>query len=234
MQLALQNFSHCIQVLIKTNNTTVQAYINKQGSLWSSALQREAEVLFSWAESLMGAIYAPGGWTGSHLVGVDWLSRWQLQEKEWQLNPEVLVSSSFGTNLLCIQGEFPTGQILFKDLPERNGGSGCPPEPLTTGSIVHVSPVPLIQQLLKRIRQRQGNKAQSGFVAHGFWSSFAYHRRSMESFQFGGGGCCCKGRRSTCRPPVPPNSLEIRQSMLTNLGHFPVAKKMPKVSYRDA
>lgn len=76
-------------VLIRTDNTTVMAYINQQGGLWSPSLHRVARDLLLWAhENLLSlrAVNLPGmtNWA------VHLLSRGIPSCSEWRLHPEVV------------------------------------------------------------------------------------------------------------------------------------------------
>lgn len=90
IRLTLIHFARFLQeahVMIRTDNVTAKAFINRQGGTRSTALSREASLLI-WTEENFQSIVA------EHLAGLDnaqadWLSRRQLKETEWQLNPQV-------------------------------------------------------------------------------------------------------------------------------------------------
>ncbi len=74
-------------VLIRTDNTSVVLYINRQGSIRSRALCKQAMNLLIWADSRLLSIRA------THIPGllnrgVDMLSRRRIHQGEWGLHPE--------------------------------------------------------------------------------------------------------------------------------------------------
>lgn len=88
IHLARDKLSYLIRgqkVLVKTDNVTAKAYVNKQ-DVQSTAVHKEAAAIITWTEAHLGAIQA------EHVAGVDsspavWLNRRQILETEWQLNP---------------------------------------------------------------------------------------------------------------------------------------------------
>lgn len=89
--MALLTFAKEVQgqhTQILSDNATAVAYINRQGGTRSKVLQSLAKGILSWAELHTLSLSAV------HLKGTlnrvaDFLSRNQILEAEWQLNPEV-------------------------------------------------------------------------------------------------------------------------------------------------
>ncbi len=88
--LALKEFQAQLErqhVLIRTDNTSVVAYINRQGGVRSKALCKQAAMLLLWADSCLLSIRA------THIPGLlnrgaDMLSRRRIPQGEWRLHPE--------------------------------------------------------------------------------------------------------------------------------------------------
>ena len=86
------------------DNTTALAYLRRQGGTFSPALNREAQLLLRWAESLQIRL-VPQFIMGSRNVVVDSLSRWdQNIGSEWTLAQEVV---------LALQRRWPVTIDLF-------------------------------------------------------------------------------------------------------------------------
>ena len=90
--LSLQHFRPLLQgrtVLIRTDNVTVAAYINRQGGTRSANLNALAAQLWEWCRCraiMPVASYIPGQ---DNLIA-DFLSRGQCLPSEWMLHPEVM------------------------------------------------------------------------------------------------------------------------------------------------
>ncbi len=88
--LALKEFRAQLErqhVLIRTDNTSVVSYINRQGGIRSKALCEQAAILLLWADSRLLSIRA------THIPGLlnrgaDMLSRRRIPQGEWRLHPE--------------------------------------------------------------------------------------------------------------------------------------------------
>ncbi len=88
--LALKEFQTQLErqhVLIRTDNTSVVSYINRQGGIRSKALCEQATILLLWADSRLLSIRA------THIPGLlnrgaDMLSRRRIPQGEWRLHPE--------------------------------------------------------------------------------------------------------------------------------------------------
>ncbi|XP_042315084.1 uncharacterized protein LOC121926295 [Sceloporus undulatus] len=91
IRLALQSFIAIVQhkpVLIRTDNITAKAHVNRQGGTRSRVLMKEAQLLLTWSETNLLSLRA------EHLQGqlnskADWLSRTDIDQGEWSLHPEV-------------------------------------------------------------------------------------------------------------------------------------------------
>ena len=90
--LALKHFAQLLRdkhVLLKSDNTTVVAYINRQGGTRSLRLHRLARKVIIWSSSRLGSLRA------THVAGVlnrgaDLLSRGNPLFGEWKLHPQVV------------------------------------------------------------------------------------------------------------------------------------------------
>nr|XP_054759272.1 uncharacterized protein LOC129265291 [Lytechinus pictus] len=91
---SLQHFRHRLvdrTVLIRTDNKSVAAYINRQGGTRSSSLNALAAELWEWchrAKIVPVASYIPGS---DNLIA-DFLSRGRCLPSEWSLHPEIFQS----------------------------------------------------------------------------------------------------------------------------------------------
>ncbi|XP_041477327.1 uncharacterized protein LOC121425366 [Lytechinus variegatus] len=91
---SLQHFQHRLvgrTVLIRTDNKSVAAYINRQGGTRSSSLNALAAELWEWcrrAKIVPIASYIPGS---DNLIA-DFLSRGRCLPSEWSLHPEIFQS----------------------------------------------------------------------------------------------------------------------------------------------
>ena len=100
VSLALKTFRSQLEqrhVLIRTDNTSVVSYINRQGGVHSKALFRQAESLLLWADRFFLSVRA------AHIPGVlnrgaDMLSRSGIPQGEWRLHPGTvqLIWNRFG------------------------------------------------------------------------------------------------------------------------------------------
>ncbi len=87
--LALKEFRAQLErqhILIRTDNTSVVSYINRQGGIRSRALGKQAAILLLWADSRLLSIRA------THIPGLlnrgaDMLSRRRIPQGEWRLHP---------------------------------------------------------------------------------------------------------------------------------------------------
>lgn len=101
--LALTHLSHLLKgrhVLIRTDNISAKAYVNKQGGS-KSLLNKEALKIMQWAEANVLSMRA------EHVQGIvniqaDWLSRTRIQEAEWALNRGIFqrIAEVFGQPIL--------------------------------------------------------------------------------------------------------------------------------------
>ncbi|XP_053138354.1 uncharacterized protein LOC128339002 [Hemicordylus capensis] len=116
IRLALLHFQPLVQgqdVLVKTDNTTAKAHVNRQGGTRSLSLFRESVLLLTWAETHLNSLAA------HHVKGdlnsiADWLSREDLLPGEWSLN-----SSTFD-QLVSRWGGPPSRPVCHP--PQREGG----------------------------------------------------------------------------------------------------------------
>lgn len=159
--LVLQHFNLLLKerhVLVRTDNRTTVAYINRQGGVHSAALLAMAENLWSWAsEHLLSlrALYIPG----IENRGADLMSRGGPLEDEWRLQPEVVqqIWTQFGratvdlfanrSNTHCPQW-FSLSPLDHPPL----GVDAFAHAPWPRGLLYAFPPLRLIPQLLERVR----------------------------------------------------------------------------------
>ena len=133
--LALRHFQekcHQKQVLVASDNSTVVAYINKQGGTHSAELCTLIYImwrLLTWCnkqEITIRACHVPG----SLNVIADGLSRRnQIQHTEWSLSDLLTNHSTLGVStggLVCDQTEQQASAICLSDSERAGLGSGCP------------------------------------------------------------------------------------------------------------
>lgn len=90
--LALKHFLHALQghhVLVRTDNTTVLSYINRQGGTHSLPLLQLSRSLLLWSQDHLQSLRA------THVPGIlnqgaDLLSRGGPLVREWRLHPKVV------------------------------------------------------------------------------------------------------------------------------------------------
>ncbi|XP_048024136.1 LOW QUALITY PROTEIN: uncharacterized protein LOC125253920 [Megalobrama amblycephala] len=145
-------------VLVRSDNTSVVAYINHQGGLRSRPLYKLAHQILLWSQGKLlslRAAYVPG----VQNIGADVLSRQGLRPGEWRLHPEVVEQ---------IWGMFGRAQV---DLFASRETSHCPlwfslthPAPLGLDAMVQTwprlrlyafPPIALLPGVLERIRRDQ-------------------------------------------------------------------------------
>ncbi|XP_068094587.1 uncharacterized protein [Hyperolius riggenbachi] len=91
VRLALEHFSSFLQmkhVLIQTDNSSVVAYLNRQGGTRSASLWSQTQRIMSWAEQWTCSLKAIH-LKGSRNCMADFLSRETLLQDEWSLHQEV-------------------------------------------------------------------------------------------------------------------------------------------------
>jgi len=103
-RLALQSFagdlSHC-EILLRLDNTTAVAYVNKMGGILSRSLHEESRRLWQWCERRsirVFASYIPSALNSA----ADKASRNIDPDTEWSLNPAAFqrISHAFGTPII--------------------------------------------------------------------------------------------------------------------------------------
>lgn len=101
IRLALLSFAPQVKdnpILIRTDNMSAKAHINRQGGTKSRSLMRESQLLLQWSEQHLLSIRA------EHIKGTlntraDWLSRQDIDQSEWCLHPQVFrwITQKLGT-----------------------------------------------------------------------------------------------------------------------------------------
>ena len=158
VRLALQHFLQYLEgrhVLVRSDNTSVVAYINHQGGLRSHRLHEMTRELLVWAHARflsLRAAYVPGGLN----TAADMLSRDGPREGDWRLHPQVVQQ---------LWASFGRAQV---DLFASQENTHCPswfslagpPGPLGLDALSHdwpqtrlyaFPPFPLIQPTLDRV-----------------------------------------------------------------------------------
>lgn len=159
--LVLQHFIHLLKgrhVLVRTDNRTTVAYINRQGGVHSAALLVMAENLLLWASEhlqSLKALHIPG----LENRGADLMSRGGPLEDEWRLQPEVVqqIWSRFGkaTVDLFASGSNTHCPRWFSLKPQDRpplGVDAFAHAPWPRGLLYAFPPLRLIPQLLERVR----------------------------------------------------------------------------------
>lgn len=123
--LALRHFMHLLKghhVLVRTDNTTVVAYANKQGGLRSRHMHTLAHRLILWSNKhllSLKATHVPGIFNS----GADLLSRGNARYKDWKLHSDVVAQiwSRFGQAKVDLFASRENAQCpLFFSLRDRN------------------------------------------------------------------------------------------------------------------
>ncbi|KAK7933481.1 hypothetical protein WMY93_004377 [Mugilogobius chulae] len=160
--LALHHFLPLIKgqhVLVRTDNTTVVAYINKQGGLRSHQLHALSHSLILWADSHLLSLRA------THVPGImnrgaDLLSRGIPRYKDWMLHNEVVsqIWERFGRAEVDLFASQENAQChLFFSLMDQSA-------PLGLDALAHewphvllyaFPPLELITATLSRVREKR-------------------------------------------------------------------------------
>ena len=204
--LALQSFQELIagrRVTAMCNDSTVVAYVNKQGEMVSRSLCSLASRLLRWTESLdvhLDARYLPG----QSSILADLLShRDQVIGTKWSLHPRVvrdllhhwgspsidLFATSYNAKLPLYCSLVPDPQAVFKDAFRH---------PWDNLDLYAFPPFPLVGRVVAQVRETQS--------LHD-WSPLSGQRRSgsqtfsfcwpNHQWRFRGGTSCCGSPTST-------------------------------------
>lgn len=159
--LVLQHFSPLLEgrhVLVRTDNRTTVAYINRQGGVHSAALLVMAENLWSWASEhlqSLRALHIPGLENG----GADLMSRGGPLDDEWRLQPEVVqqIWTRFGKATVDLFANRSNTHcpLWFSLRPQDRpplGVDAFAHAPWPRGLLYAFPPLHLIPQLLERVR----------------------------------------------------------------------------------
>ena len=164
VRLVLQHFKPLIQgkhVLVRSDNRTTVAYINRQGGTSSIALLIAAESLWMWVSQIvlsLRALHIPGRENG----GADLMSRDGPLPDEWRLHPKVVkqVGTQFGRAEVDL---FATRRnshcALWFSLARWDnpplGVDAFAHEPWPKKLLYAFPPLRLIPPLLERVRREQ-------------------------------------------------------------------------------
>ena len=139
--LALQSFQELVaghRVAAMCDNSTVVAYVNKQGGMVSRSLCSLASQFLRWSKSINGHLDARD-LPGQSSVMIDLLSHWdQVLGTEWSLHPQVaedllhhwgsplinLFATRLNAKLPLHCSLVPDPQVLFKDVSSSLGQPG--------------------------------------------------------------------------------------------------------------
>ncbi|XP_076128591.1 uncharacterized protein LOC143109676, partial [Alosa pseudoharengus] len=159
--LALQRFLPMLRgqhVLIRTDNTSALAYINRQGGIRSRPLFQVAVRLLLWTERSgilsLRAVHIPGRIN----VGADLLSRGNPRAVDWRLHPQVVeeIWTCFGKADVDL---FASRQNTQCPLWFSLGGDSPPlgvdalAHPWPVGRLYAFPPVALLPHVLARVRE---------------------------------------------------------------------------------
>ncbi|XP_034564504.1 uncharacterized protein LOC117830473 [Notolabrus celidotus] len=159
--LALQHFLQFIQghhVLVKTDNSTVVAYINRQGGTRSLQLHTLARKMIMWSSTRLLSLRA------THVPGVlnrgaDLLSRGNPLYGEWTLHPQVVeqIWQRYGRAAVDLFASRENAQCpLYFSLSEVNAplGMDALAHPWPDVLLYAFPPLSLISPTLARVRQQ--------------------------------------------------------------------------------
>lgn len=160
VSLALKHFLPLIRgchVLIRTDNTTVVAYINRQGGTRSLRLHRLARELVLWAGAHLASIRAthvPGALNS----GADLLSRGTPLYGEWTIHPQVVATiwERFGRAAVDLFASHENAQCpLYFSLRDTDAPLGVDAlaHPWPNALLYAFPPLSLISPTLTRVRE---------------------------------------------------------------------------------
>ncbi len=131
-------------VLVRSDSMTVVSYINHQGGLSSRRLFILAKHLLRWAQHNLHSLRAMHV-QGELNLGADMLSRSNVPLDEWTLHPQTVQET---------WGIFGRPEVdLFAS--EDNKGQGCVGPRLAQPPPLCFSPIALIPQVIRRIREQK-------------------------------------------------------------------------------
>lgn len=137
-------------VLVRTDNMSVVAYINRQGGIRSGNLHAMARDLLLWAQTNLSSLRA-AHIPGVQNVGADMLSRGNTPLGEWSLNPQTvsLIWKVFGeAEIDLFASKSNTHCKLFFSKNRDALAHVWPNRPLYA-----FPPVSMIPQVIKRVRE---------------------------------------------------------------------------------
>lgn len=169
IRLSLLHFGTALQgkhVLIRTDNMTAKAHVNKQGGTRSSRLHKETLLLFRWVESHREAIRAEYVLC-QHNTVADWLSRQQIAPGELTLHPDIftLLTDHFGIPIVDLFATYQNRQLprfFVRYFHPKAESFDALTSRWPKGLLYAFPPIPLISKVLRLVRQ---HKAQVILVA---------------------------------------------------------------------
>nr|XP_056702553.1 UPF0606 protein KIAA1549 homolog [Euleptes europaea] len=164
VRLALLKFSSVLQghhVLVRTDNTTTKAHINKQGGTRSSSLHLEAIAIFSWAQIHLKSIRAEQI-KGALNIQADWLSRQTVDEGEWSLDHDAfqLIISKFGipqVDLFASDTNAKLPRFYTRYVHQSAEGTDALTSPWPKGLMYAFPSLPIIPKVLRKVFQEKAN-----------------------------------------------------------------------------
>lgn len=133
--------------LIKTDNTTVVAYINRQGGTLSLRLHRPSIRIILLRKAHLLSLHCATHVPGILNVGVDLLSTGNLQQGEWRFHPQVVkqIWERYGQesiDLFTLQRKRAL-PVVIRASKRHTSGGGCTGTPLPEGIALRFSsPLP--------------------------------------------------------------------------------------------
>ncbi|XP_062386517.1 uncharacterized protein LOC134075064 [Sardina pilchardus] len=158
--LALKHFLPALQghhVLVRTDNSTVVSYINRQGGTHSLPLLKLSRSLLLWSQEHLQSVRATHV-PGSLNQGADLLSRGGPLVREWRLHPKVVsqIWDRFGrADVDLFASKENTHCPLFFSMRDSSAPLGVDAlaHSWPTGLLYAFPPVELIMPTLERVRQ---------------------------------------------------------------------------------
>ncbi|KAF0027027.1 hypothetical protein F2P81_019768 [Scophthalmus maximus] len=148
-------------VLVRTDNKTAAAYINRQGGVRSARLLETARSLLLWAHANLcsiRAVYIPG----KQNQAADLMSRGGPRQSEWKLNPALvqMLWARFGEAEVDLFASHENAQcaLWFSMSAQEEpplGVDAFSHHPWPRALLYAFPPIPLIPRLLARVQEEQ-------------------------------------------------------------------------------
>lgn len=160
--LALQHWGPRLRgkhLLIRTDNVSAKAQVNKQGGSRSTALHKEAVALFNWVESCLASIRAEHI-RGRDNLGVDLLSRLQVLAGEWSPKRSSFeeIIKEFGTREVDLFASFHNRQLqrfFSRYFHPQAEGIDALTSAWPEGLLYAFPPIPLLPSVIRKIKHQR-------------------------------------------------------------------------------